>query len=298
MCWSRLILALILAAAAASPLGKTVAIAPGVFMPTINLGTCCGSDPKVGLSPWLAAGGTGIDTAFDYQDQPDIAAILKAGHVDRSKLFITTKVPAGFGNSSDCDPDPQITVRYVQENLRELNITQVDLVLIHRPCQPANSSRGAASDPQASNNALWLGATEVLAMNLTRAIGVSNYKEDDLRALREPKPSVNQCSMSLQSWDSETINFCLENQIQYESFHGMKGCPFDNKDLISIAAAHKVSAAQVCLRWVLEKGCMIASGTGADPTKAAAYAKENLDIYGFQLTPEEMATLDKIHPQN
>ena len=46
-------------------------------MPSVNLGTCCGSDPKVGIRPWFAAGGTGIDTAWDYRDQTIIAGILK-----------------------------------------------------------------------------------------------------------------------------------------------------------------------------------------------------------------------------
>jgi diketogulonate reductase-like aldo/keto reductase len=131
-------------------------------------------------------------------------------------------------------------------------------------------------------------------MNLTRAIGVSNYAEADLKALDGVKPSVNQCSMSLQKWDKETLDYCNANHIRYESYHGMKGCPFTNADVKSVAAAHNVSTAQVCFRWVLEKGAVIAGGTGSDPSTAAAYAKENLDIYGFQLTQEEIATLDKI----
>ena len=205
-------------------------------MPTINLGTCCGSDPKIGLTPWLATGANGIDTAWDYHDQTDIAAILKAGHVDRSTLFITTKVPAGFGNATDCDPDPEITVRYVKENLAELEIDQVDLVLIHRPCQPASSSRGPSKDPVASNNALWKGAQMVLEMNLTRAIGVSNYVAADLKALEGPKPKVNQCYMSLTKWDKETVEYCHAQSIQYESYQAMKGCPFTDKTVTALAA--------------------------------------------------------------
>ena len=48
----------------------TVEIAPGVFMPKLNLGTCCGSGPAVGMPAWFHAGGAGIDTAFDYLDEP------------------------------------------------------------------------------------------------------------------------------------------------------------------------------------------------------------------------------------
>ena len=62
----------------------------------------------------------------------------------------------------------------------------------------------------------------------------------------------------------------------------------------AVAQAHSVSAAQVCLRWALERGGIMAVGTGADATKAASYAKENLDIYGFSLTAAEMTTLNGI----
>jgi diketogulonate reductase-like aldo/keto reductase len=77
----------------------TVTIAPGVDMPLLNLGTCCGSDPKAGLEPWLDQGGVGIDTAFDYNDQKDIGAILEKRGLNkgakRKILFITSKVHVG-----------------------------------------------------------------------------------------------------------------------------------------------------------------------------------------------------------
>ena len=53
------------------------------------------------------------------------------------------------------------------------------------------------------------------------------------------------------------------------------------------------SVAQVCLRWVIQHGAIVATGTGADPAKASAYAREDLDsVYKFVLTPAEMALLD------
>ena len=55
---------------------------------------------------WLDAGGRGIDTAFDYGDQTDIATVLKANpDIKREDLFILTKVPAGFGNLTDCSAE-------------------------------------------------------------------------------------------------------------------------------------------------------------------------------------------------
>ena len=64
---------------------------PLIQMPAINLGTCCGSDPTVGLPVWLQMGGIGIDTAYDYHDQDNISAVLQAaregtGGVDRGNF--------------------------------------------------------------------------------------------------------------------------------------------------------------------------------------------------------------------
>ena len=58
-----------------------------------------------------------------------------------------------------------------------------------------------------------------------------------------------------------------------------------SSDLVSgIASAHNVTGAQVCLRWVLQKGAIIAAGTGSNSSTAKAYAEEDLDLFGFELT--------------
>ena len=136
-----------------------------------------------------------------------------------------------------------------------------------------------------------------LDQKLTRAIGVSNYKTADLKALEGPKPSVNQCQMSIAHHDDDTIGYCQANGIVYESYQAMKGCPFTNPALTAIATKHGKSAAQVCLRWVLQKGAIMAVGLGGNASKMAAYSKENLDLYGFNLTASEMALLDSLKPK-
>ena len=60
----------------------------------------------------------------------------------------------------------------------------------------------------------------------------------------------------------------------------------------AIASGHGVSVAQVCLRWVLQHGAVMAVGTGANASKVAGYAEEDLDLYGFALSDSEMALLD------
>lgn len=305
-------LAILALAAFAAADDKLVTLGNGVHMPRINLGTCCGSDPAVGLDSWLDAAAavgfgtkdvpTGIDTAFDYGDQPVIADILKRRDIPRETVFLTTKVPAGFGNTTDCYADPNITVRYVQENLRELGVEQVDLVLIHRPCQPHDSSRGpvpAGTTPAEANQALWNGAVEVLKMGLTRTIGVSNYAKADLEALdmSAATPSVNQCQLSIAHHDDETMAYCKEKGIQYEAYFAMKGCPFSGSGsevVAAIAKKYGKSASQVCLRWILERGSVMAVGTGANATTAASYAKENVGIFDFALSADEVKQLNTL----
>ena len=64
--------------------------------------------------------------------------------------------------------------------------------------------------------------------------------------------------------------------------------------LRSSAWCVQVSAAQVCLRWILERGCTIAVGTGSDPAKAASYAKENLGLWGFALSAAEVTSINAL----
>lgn len=275
-------------------------------MPRLNLGTCCGSDPTTGIPAWFAAGGVGIDTAWDYEDQPTIAKMLKASGKKRSDFFITTKVPAGVGahegNTTDCSADPEIALNYVKDNLRQLELDYVDLVLLHGPCRFATP---AVPDATASDNALWKGLEMAKANGLTRAIGVSNYNSSELAALSGTVPSVNQCQMSVGTastslpmpfiaHDDDTIKYCLSKGITYEAWRTVGGCPMKHPKVSAIAATYNKSASQVCLRWVLQRGAIIASGTGHK--HVAEYSKEDFEIFNFTLSDSEMAQLDAISP--
>jgi diketogulonate reductase-like aldo/keto reductase len=74
----------------------------------------------------------------------------------------------------------------------------------------------------------------------------------------------------------------------------MKGCPFTDSKVAAIGKAHGKSVAQVCLRWIIDSKCVMAVGTGSNATTSGAYAKENIDIFDFELTAAEMKTLNAI----
>ena len=272
--------AVMLATIAASPIAPTIEIAPGVAMPRINLGTCCGSEATNSFPAWWKAGGRGVDTAFDYGKEvpggkeTDLRnAIAKVG-APRDSLFITTKIRAGLdalhGLKLCIGLDAEYALNAVKKDLVELNVSQVDLVLLHAPCK---------SD--ATNAKLWQGLEQALATNLTRAIGVSNYPKKQLGALlaqATTKPAVQQCQMSMAQQEDEMLQYCAEQGIVFEAYEAMRACPFSNPQVQSIAAGHGVGVSQVCLRWVLQKGAVFAVGLGANATEMPEYSKENLAL--------------------
>eukprot|EP01051_Picozoa_sp_SAG22_P008363 SAG22_NODE_634_length_8373_cov_4.731085_2_plen_185_part_00 len=179
-------------------------------------------------------------------------------------------------------------VRYMKENVAQLGVESVDLALLHHPCDRPGM------DEKSIDNVLWLAMQKVQKMGLTKAIGVSNYNAAQLAGLKGPKPAVNQCSMGVGHHIDADIAYCQKNGIVYEAYGGMRSCYGKEYTpaLTKIADAHKVSAAQVCLRYILDKGAIMAIGTGSDASKIDEYTEEDLGVYSFSLTAAEVKQID------
>eukprot|EP01047_Picozoa_sp_COSAG01_P059728 COSAG01_NODE_7212_length_3303_cov_3.954432_4_plen_199_part_00 len=107
---------------------------PLIQMPSLNLGTCCGSRPAIGVPAWIHAGGRGIDTAYDYQDEVNISTALRQVRPDipRGELFILSKVRAAInGQEMDPPPSPRVTRAGLAGGPRRLG-TAVQTLLPHR----------------------------------------------------------------------------------------------------------------------------------------------------------------------
>lgn len=102
----------------------------------------------------------------------------------------------------------------------------------------------------------------------------------------------SQCHLSVAHKDDATIAYCQAQGITYEAYQAMAGCPFSNAQVQAIAKGHGVGVSQVCLRWVLQKGAIMAVGLGSNATTMPSYAKGNIDLYGFNLTAAEMTFLN------
>lgn len=298
------------AAASGAAAIPTVEIARGVQMPVMNVGTCCGSDVLTGVPAWLEAGGRGIDTAFDYGGvgekfvpgglQTDLRDLMRRGTWPREQLFISTKVPGGlnpplqFGSypfgkcvAGQFDSPAENAYQQVLADLDELGVDQLDLVLLHAPCED-----------RALNRQLWAAMERALARNLTRSIGVSNYNRDDLADLlrhARVKPSVNECQFSLSQRSEEDLAFAQAEGIRVVAYGVSKGCPTEDPSARAIASRHGVSVTQVCLRWAVQRGVLLAVGLGTSE-RVAAHASDNAAVFQFALTTEEMAELEASVP--
>lgn len=248
-------------------------IAPGVFAPTVSLGTGAGSDPRVGLGPWLEGGGVGIDTALTYHTEADIADVLEQRGADRSKLFITTKVQ-GPGNAC---------YGQLRAALAELRTLHADLVLLHSPT-------GASED-----RACWAQLEQAVLDGLARAIGVSNFGEAEIEMLGgATPPAVNQCQFGVSLRDEATIEYCRRRGITYSTFGAVHACPADDATILGISETHNVTSYQVCMRYALDRGMLLAVGVGEHADHAATHVREDLGLEGFALTDAELDAVNRI----
>ena len=146
---------------------------------------------------------------------------------------------------------------------------------------------------------------KALAQGLTKAIGVSNFGAELLQQLISDKrttivPAANQCNHAIGNHnashnpkvggDDGTVQFCKEHGISYSAYSPLEGLSgqdiFKIPEVIAIGKAHNVSAAQVALKWIVQQNI-----TAVTAASNPAYIAEDISLWGFELTAEEMASL-------
>jgi diketogulonate reductase-like aldo/keto reductase len=246
----------------------------GVVIPRLGFGTwqVTGDEARTMVEGALEAGYRHIDTAQIYENESEVGAALAASGVPRDELFITTKVWTKRFHEGDLQQS-------VDESLERLGLDHVDLLLLHWPMPepPLEETIAALND--------------VHARGLTRSIGVSNFPVVELRRAVELSAAP-----------------IVTNQIEYHPFLTQRaqiaemerlgstitawsplarGRIADDREILAIAQAHGRTAGQVTLRWLLQQPGTIIIPQTSKPQRMA----ENLDIFDFELTDEEMARL-------
>lgn len=259
---------------------KTVLLNSGYEMPIMGLGTysldydtCVNS-----VKALLENGGRLIDTAYMYGNEDAVGEgvrqAMKEFDIPREEIFVITKIyPSQFD-----DPEAAIDMA-----LEKLDIGYIDMMLLHHP---------GDKDVEA-----YLAMEKYVKSGKIHSIGLSNWY---VKELTEFLPHVNITPALVQNeihpyyQEQDVVPFIQEKGITVQAWFPLGGRGhtkelLENKTIMEIAEAHGVSSAQVILRWDLQRGVIVIPGS-SNPD----HIKENLDLFGFELSDEEMEKINKL----
>jgi diketogulonate reductase-like aldo/keto reductase len=259
-------------------------------MPILGLGVFQSppEETTAAVETALADGYCLIDTAASYDNEREVGEAIRRSGIDRGELFVTTKL--WF---SDYGYDEGLVG--VAGCLRRLGLDYVDLFLLHQPVPTDFESTVAA----------YKALETVLGEGRTRAIGVSNFSERHLESLMgrtEIVPAVNQVELHPFFTQPLLRAFHAQHGIATEAWSPLGGIyvyrPADPEAVLnalhhptvtSLADRYGKTPAQVVLRWHVQHGVI------AIPKSVKAHRiKENFDVFDFELTPAEVASIDAL----
>ena len=247
-----------------------VTLSNGVRMPQLGYGVyqVSAEECERCVRDALEVGYRHIDTAQSYFNEEQVGAAIEASDVDRSDVFLTTKVwIEHYGEGA--------TRASVEDSLRKLRTDYLDLVLLH---QPFGDTFGA-----------WRDLVRLYEEGKVRAIGISNFYVDrmvEFCEFNDVKPMVNQMETHPLNQQAELIEWETHYGVAPEAwapFGEGRGGLFENPVLAGIGQAHGKTAAQVMLRWNLQRGVVV-----IPKSVHRERMEQNLDVFDFALTDAEM----------
>lgn len=253
---------------------KSVLLNSGYVMPTVGLGTYSLLDDVCvnSVSEALKAGYRLIDTANIYHNEESVGKGIWESKVPREEIFITTKL---YMNQYDHAEEA------IEEALQKLNVDYIDLMLLHHPGE---------NDVKA-----YKAMEKAVEEGKIRSIGLSNYYVKELEGFIPQisiMPAVVQNEIHPYYQENDVIPYIQGKGIVMEGWYplggrGYTGELLNDETILKIAKEHGKSSAQIILRWNLQKGVVVIPGS-SNPE----HIKENIDLFNFELTEEEMAKIN------
>lgn len=254
----------------------------GVKIPVLGLGTWFIDDDKADKAVISAVkiGYRHIDTAQAYGNERGVGVGIKECGLQRNELFITSKVAAEAKTYETAS-------KSIEETLDKMGLDYIDLMLIHSPQPWAEWREGNRYFEE--NIQAWKALEDEYTAGKIKAIGVSNFLIDDLENLLahcKIKPMVNQLLIHIGNTPFELIEYCKKNDIVVEAYSPIAhGEALKNETIVAIAEKYGVSAAQLCIKYVLSLG-MVA----LPKTANTEHMKSNSDL-DFEISSEDMDIL-------
>jgi diketogulonate reductase-like aldo/keto reductase len=214
-----------------------------------------------------------VDTAAIYRNETGVGKAIKESGIARNEVFITTKL-------WNADQGYESTLKAFERSLNKLQTDYIDLYLIHWPV------RGKYAES-------WRAMEELYRAGKVRAIGVSNFTIHHLKDLMKSvtvNPMVNQVEFHPYLVQPELLEFCQQNNIQYEAWSPiMRGKVNEIAVISAIARKHSKNNVQVVLRWNLQKGVVtIPKSVNKDRIQS------NANIFDFELSDEDIQQIDAL----
>ncbi|KPA78724.1 putative mitochondrial prostaglandin f2-alpha synthase/D-arabinose dehydrogenase (PGFS) [Leptomonas pyrrhocoris] len=262
-----------------------VTLPNGVKMPQIGLGvwqSAAGEATENAVKWAVQAGYRHIDTARIYENEESVGVGIRDCGVPREQIFVTTKL-------WNTDQGYESTLAAFEESRKKLGLDYIDLYLIHWP-------RGNAIVAKEGKKYLdsWRAFEKLYEEKKVRAIGVSNFNIhhlEDVLAMCKVAPMVNQVELHPLNNQAELRKYCASKNIYVEAWSPLgQGNLLADPQLTSIAAKHHKSAAQVILRWDIQHNTIT-----IPKSVHKERIVENAQVFDFELSAEEMATIDAMN---
>lgn len=264
-------------------LQESYRLANGVQIPKLGLGTWFIEDDEAAqaVRDAVAAGYRLIDTAQAYGNERGVGEGVRTCGLPREQLFVTSKVAAEAKSY-------EAAAQSIDETLAKMGLEYLDMMIIHSP-QPWAEFR-VENRYFAENKEVWRALEDAYEAGKLRAIGVSNFLQDDLENLLEGcriKPMVNQILLHITNTDKALSEYCWAQGILVEAYSPIAhGEALKNPAITRMAEKYGVTPAQLCIRYVLQLGAVALPKT-ANP----AHMRDNGAV-DFQISPEDMQNLE------
>ena len=266
-------------------LNETYTLSNGVKIPKLGLGTWFIDDDKAedAVKEAVKLGYRLIDTAQAYGNECGVGEGVRNCGLPRNEIFVTSKVSAEAKSYESAAAS-------IDETLSKMGLDYIDMMIIHSP-QPWAEFR-IEKRYFKENKEVWRALEDAYTAGKIKAIGVSNFLQDDLENILADckiKPMVNQILLHISNTNTELVDFCNKNGILVEAYSPIAhGEALKNDAITAMAKKYGVSTAQLCIRYVIQLGTVALPKTG-NPV----HMKDNANV-DFEISDEDMKALKEM----